>query len=102
MATSARVPNKLTTLRAKPLRSVVTRKINARKGGLARAQKTTKEQRQAWGEKAGTATLTRYGADYFRHIRSLRTNYPKKLKRTNHGNSNASTGNTSTSSRKAR
>jgi hypothetical protein len=44
---------------------------NGAAGGRARAAKTTLEQRQAWGEKAGAATLAHYGRDYFRHIRLL-------------------------------
>jgi hypothetical protein len=41
-------------------------------GGYARAAVTTPEQRQAWGEKAGNALLTKYGSDFFRHIAQVR------------------------------
>lgn len=42
---------------------------NAVRGGWARARNTTSEQRTAIGEKAGAATLARYGRDFFRQIR---------------------------------
>jgi hypothetical protein len=53
-------------------------------GGHARVAATTPEQRQAWGEKAGNALLTRYGPDFFRHMareRWRKHNEKKKRRR---------------------
>ena len=62
--------------------SALARSRNGRKGGMALAVKVDHETRVKWGETAGGETLRRYGRDYFRHIRSLRTHYPKRLRRT--------------------
>lgn len=51
---------------------MVASQRNGAAGGRARAAKTTFEQRQAWGEQAGAATLARHGHAYFRHIVNLR------------------------------
>lgn len=50
---------------------------NGRLGGLARMKSTTAEQRQAIGEKAGAAVVTRYGVAFFRFMAQCKR---KKLK----------------------
>lgn len=47
---------------------MIAAKRNGVLGGKALVAKTTPEQRQAWSEKGGAATLARYGHAYFRHI----------------------------------
>jgi len=50
--------------------------MNGRLGGLSRAAKYDAETKTAWGEKAGAATIARYGYDYYRSISRL----PKRPK----------------------
>jgi len=60
---------------------VIAAKLNGRKGGLKTAARYSKEERAKWGSKAGNTTLAKLGKDFFKHIRTLRKDYPKKYHR---------------------
>ncbi len=60
---------------------ILALRANGRKGGRVRAEKYDTEQHKEWGSNAGKSTLARYGKDFFKHIRSMRKKYPKRLKR---------------------
>jgi hypothetical protein len=60
-----------TTDSMRQARRLLALRRNGRLGGIARKLRYSREQRQAWGEKAGAATLARYGRDYYKFIRSL-------------------------------
>lgn len=57
---------------------MIARRLNGAKGGNKTAALYNLETRRKWGHKAGTATLQRYGKDYFRHIRKNRKDYKQK------------------------
>lgn len=52
-------------------KDVQTHEDIARKGGFARRDKTTPEQRKEWAEKGGSTTKQKYGAEHFKRIRQI-------------------------------
>ena len=73
-----RIKVKLNTLS----RGVLSRKANARKGGLARAANPeNKSKMSEWSRKGGNETLSRHSSEYYKYIRSLRTSTPKRYKK---------------------
>jgi len=60
---------------------IAAAKRNGSRGARARLANTTFEQRQAWGEAAGAAVLTRYGHGYFKYLRSCVRPGPRKRKK---------------------
>lgn len=60
---------------------IIATKQAGSKGGTTTAQRYPKEVRSKWTSKAGNTTLSRYGRDYFKHIRKKRKHYPKHRRR---------------------
>jgi len=51
---------------------------NGRLGGQVRADTYTPNILSEWATMGGMAVINKYGPDYFREIRELRTNYPRR------------------------
>ena len=64
----SRLRELLKDLPDQPSPRLVASQRNGRAGGLARARLYDELQLTAWGEKAGAATLARYGHTYYSHI----------------------------------
>ena len=60
---------------------LLIKRLNGQKGGLKTAALYSHEDRVKWGENGGSSTLSRYGRDYFKHIRGMRKRYPKTIVR---------------------
>lgn len=56
---------------------IISARQNGKLGGLARAKLHRPEELTTWARAGGHATRERYGKDYYREIRKLRTEYRK-------------------------
>jgi hypothetical protein len=50
---------------------------NGRRGGYARAERHSAEERSEWARRGGKATQEHYGNEFYRKIRKLRKTYRK-------------------------
>jgi hypothetical protein len=71
-----------------PSAKMIAARAKGIKGGLARANNLTKEQKSAIGYKAGKATFAAYGSEYYSAIAAMRKNPGRKKRAVKDANEN--------------